>query len=86
MIGRMARTKPLEEDEPLKFARGVLDQIIAKHDPEALREQGKDPAKVASGLRGGSKGGHARAKTLTSKKRSQIAKKAVQTRWKKKSQ
>jgi len=37
----MARTKPLEEDEPLTFARGVLDQIIAKHDPETSCEQGK---------------------------------------------
>jgi hypothetical protein len=33
----MARTKPLEEDEPLKFARGVLDSLIAKHDPEAIK-------------------------------------------------
>ena len=39
----MARTKPLEEDEPLTFARGVLDQIIAKHDPETSCEQGKNP-------------------------------------------
>lgn len=77
----MARTKPLEQDEPLEFARGVLDQIIAKHDPEASREADKDPQKVASGARGGSKGGHARAKTLTAKKRSQIAKKAANARW-----
>lgn len=79
----MARTKPLEEDEPLKFARGVLGSLIAKHDPEALREQGKDPAKVASGLRGGSKGGHERAKNLSATKRRKIAKKAAQTRWNK---
>ena len=71
----MARTKPLEEDEPLKFARGILDTIIAKHDPEASREQGKDPAAVALGKRGGAKGGHARAKNLSAKKRSQLAKK-----------
>jgi len=75
----MARTKPLEQDEPLNFARGVLDQIIAKHDPESIK--GKDAKKVASGLRGGSKGGHARAKTLSAKKRSQIAKKAAKARW-----
>jgi hypothetical protein len=37
--------------------------------------------KVASGLKGGSRGGHARAKTLTAKKRSQIAKKAAKARW-----
>ena len=75
----MPRTKPLDEDEPLTFARGVLDQIIAKHDPESI--EGKDAKKVASGLRGGSKGGHARAKNLTAKKRSAIAKKAAKARW-----
>jgi len=77
----MARTRPLEEEEPLKFARGILDTIIAKHDPEALREQGKDPAKVASGLRGGSKGGHKRAKNLSERKRKAIAKKGGKARW-----
>ncbi len=78
----MARTKPLEQDEPVDFARNVLDQIIAKHDPEAIREQGKDPKKVVAGLRGGAKGGHARAKKLSAKKRSAIAKRAGKTRWK----
>jgi hypothetical protein len=77
----MARTKPLEQDEPLDFARAVLDQIIAKHDPEASREAGKDPQKVASGTKGGAKGGHARAKNLSAKKRSQIAKKAAKACW-----
>jgi hypothetical protein len=67
--------------DPNEFARSVLDQIIAKHDPEDAREKGKDPAKVAAGLRGGSKGGRARAKKLTAKKRSAIAKKAAQKRW-----
>ena len=65
--------------DPNQFARGILDAIIAKHDPESVK--GKDAKKVASGLKGGSKGGHARAKTLTAKKRSQIAKKAAKARW-----
>lgn len=65
------------------FARSVLDQIIAKHDPEASREKGKDPKKVAAGLRGGAKGGKARANKLSAKKRSAIARKAVKTRWRK---
>ena len=71
-----------DADDPNLFAKSVLDQIIAKHDPEAVAETGKDPKKVASGLRGGAKGGHARAKKLSAKKRSAIAKKAVNTRWK----
>ncbi len=65
--------------DPNEFARSVLDQIIAKHDPESIK--GKDAKKVASGLRGGSKGGHARAKNLTAKRRKAIAKKAAQSRW-----
>ena len=69
--------------DPNDFARSVLDQIIAKHDPEAVREKGKDPKKVAAGLSGGAKGGRARAKKLSAKKRSAIAKKAVKTRWQK---
>jgi hypothetical protein len=73
MIGGMAK-------DPNEFARGILDTIIAKHDPESVK--GKDAKKVASGLKGGSKGGHARAKTLTAKRRSQIAKKAAKARWK----
>jgi len=77
----MARTKPIEQDEPLRFARGVLDQIIARHDPETSREQGKNPAAVALGKRGGSKGGHQRAKNLSERKRKAIAKQGAEARW-----
>lgn len=77
----MARTKPIEQDEPLKFARGVLDQIIARHDPEVAREQGKNPAAVALGKRGGAKGGHERAKNLSERKRKVVAKKGAKARW-----
>ena len=42
-------------------------------------EQGKDPAAVALGK----KGGKARADSMTAKKRSEIAKKAAERRWKK---
>lgn len=42
---------------------------------------GKDPAAVALGRRGGLKGGRARADKLTPEQRSEIAKKAAQTRW-----
>jgi hypothetical protein len=72
-----------ETDDPIVFAESVLDQIISKHDPEAVRETGKDPHKVASGIKGGSKGGHVRAKNLTSKRKKAIATKAAKTRWSK---
>lgn len=42
---------------------------------------GKDPAAVALGRKGGLKGGKARADKLTSEQRSEIAKKAAAARW-----
>jgi hypothetical protein len=46
----------------------------------------KNPAAVALGKLGASKGGKARAKKLTKEQRSTIAKKAAQARWAKKRQ
>lgn len=43
----------------------------------------KNPAAVALGRLGGLKGGKARAEKLSTKKRSEIAKKAAAARWKK---
>jgi methenyltetrahydromethanopterin cyclohydrolase len=43
----------------------------------------KNPAAVALGHLGGLKGGPARAKKLSSKKRKAIAQRAAKTRWKK---
>jgi len=42
----------------------------------------KNPAAVALGRRGGLKGGHARAASLSPEERSSIAKRAAQARWK----
>ena len=44
----------------------------------------KNPYAVALGRLGGLKGGPARANTLTAARRRQIAKKAANTRWRKK--
>ena len=54
-----------------------------KYEPPAPPE--KNPAAVALGRLGGLKGGHARAKKLSRRKRSQIAAKAAKARWSKKS-
>jgi hypothetical protein len=45
-------------------------------------EQGKDPAAVSLGRRGGLKGGKSRAASMTPERRSAIAKKAAESRWK----
>jgi hypothetical protein len=44
-------------------------------------DDGKDPAAVALGRRGGLKGGRARADKLTAEQRSEIARKAAAARW-----
>src|SRR5271165_802307 len=44
-------------------------------------EQGKDPAAVALGKRGGLKGGLARAAKMTKEQRSESARKAAKSRW-----
>ena len=51
--------------------------------PTVSPEKKKNPAAVALAKLGASKGGKARAKKLTAKQRSRIAKLAVETRWRK---
>jgi hypothetical protein len=63
----------------------VVEQDIGEHmDGTPLEEpnSGKNPAAVALGKLGGKKGGKARAAKLSPVKRSAIAKKAAQARWK----
>lgn len=44
-------------------------------------DDGKDPAAVALGRKGGLKGGKARAESMTAKQRSEVARKAAAKRW-----
>ncbi len=61
----------------------VLAFQIARAATEETKETTKkNPAAVALGRLGGLKGGKARAKNLSAKRRSQIAKKAAHFRWK----
>jgi hypothetical protein len=63
----------------------IASQIAAEATQEKPTQQipikEKNPAAVALGRLGGLKGGPARAKKLSSKKRKEIAKKAAKTRW-----
>lgn len=55
-------------------------KVLTGEEPEDYGpDEGKDPAAVSMGKRGGA----ARAKSLSAKKRSEIAKKAAAKRWKK---
>jgi hypothetical protein len=50
-------------------------------DAPAVEDDGKDPAAVALGRKGGLKGGKARAAKLTPEQRSEFARKAAAARW-----
>ena len=63
-------------------ANAIAFNVVAQATGEASRpEDGKNPAAVALGRLGGLKGGKARAKALSAKKRSEIAKRAALKRW-----
>ena len=61
-----------------------MADATADEDEQDEREdpyEGKNPAAVELGRKGGLKGGRARAEKLTSEQRSEIAKKAARARW-----
>lgn len=65
------------------FAKSVVDSILEELEAEPQPIKEKDPQAVKRGQLGGSKGGKARAKSLSDKERSAIAKKAAKARWNK---
>jgi len=73
----LKRTSKKQEDE-----NTIAAQIVDLTTGEPPKE--KNPAAVALGRLGGLKGGRARAKKLSPKKRKEIAKKAALARWGKK--
>jgi hypothetical protein len=73
---------PKRPRDPNQLAKSIID-IATGQKPDRDPEAGKDPAAVALGRKGGLKGGAARAKSLSSEQRSEIAKKAAAKRWQK---
>jgi len=61
----------------------ITASIVERATQEAEPPRKKDPAAVALGRRGGLKGGKARAEVLSKRRRSEIARNAAKTRWKK---
>jgi hypothetical protein len=79
-------SKPKRPRDPNLLARSVVEDLIgAKWDgsplPERKPEREKNPAAVALSNLGASKGGKARAESLSASKRKMIAKKAAAARW-----
>lgn len=71
---------PKRPRDPNQLAKLIAD-IATGEVTETKTDDGKDPAAVALGRKGGLKGGAARAKKLTAEERSEIAKKAAKARW-----
>ena len=59
--------------DPNVIAFGIVQQATS---------EAKNPAAVTLGRLGGLKGGHARAKKLSKKRRTEIARDAAKSRWK----
>lgn len=76
-------------DRPRKHRPADLNSLAASIVADATDEDkdeqpaddDKDPAAVALGRKGGLKGGKARAAKLTPEQRSEIARKAAESRW-----
>ena len=66
-----------------QLAKAIVDSATDEvvDDSPTQTDDGKDPAAVNLGRRGGLKGGKARAQKLTAKKRSDIARRAAHARW-----
>lgn len=71
--------------DPLQLAKLIGDIATGQvEDCEPTpEEQGKDPAAVERGRKGGMKGGRARAESVAKERRVEISRKAAKTRWSK---
>ena len=73
---------PLPRD-PDELRRLITDVATSERDDRVLTEDGRDLAAVTLGRRGGLKGGKARAATLSTERRREIAQRAATARWSK---
>lgn len=75
----MTTTRPKRPRDPAQLAKMVVDIATGEVEDRELtsEEQGKDPAAVAMGR----KGGPARAASMSPERRSEISKSAALARW-----
>jgi len=73
------KTSTKRPRDPNQLAKLIVD-IATGEAEDTVSESKRHPAK-RKGRAGGLRGGKARAKSLTSEKRSEIASKAAKTRW-----
>lgn len=75
---------PKRPRDPNQLAH-LIAAIATGEADDVKTDDGKNPAAVALGRKGGLKGGVARAQSMTPEKRKAIAEKAAKARWAKKS-
>lgn len=75
------RSRKQRLPDPNVTAFGIIQAISGEPPPEPAPTDGKDPAAVALGRKGGLKGGPARAKKMTKAQRVASARKAAAARW-----
>jgi hypothetical protein len=77
------KRRPRDPNQIAKFIVDLATGEVSEADAP-LELAGKNPAAVTLGRMGGLKGGKARAKALSPKRRAEIARKAAAKRWDKK--
>lgn len=89
-MGKQKKTGKKTRLDVVEIARAVVEKAIGEKltgEPldkptEPTKPDARNPHAVALSKLGASKGGKARAKTLSAKKRKEIATKAAKKRWK----
>ncbi len=76
-------SKPRSKKKDInETAFAIMQQVTEQVEKQDTTASEKNPAAVALGRLGGLKGGRARAKSLSKRKRSEIARLAASARWK----
>jgi hypothetical protein len=79
----MPKRSRKQNEDINRIAKRIVAETTEDNKEPSKEKSNKNPAAVKLGRLGGLKGGKARAKKLSAKRRKEIAKKAAQTRWKK---
>lgn len=72
--------RPRDFNQAAKLVVDIASGQLEDREPTP-EEQGKDPAAVSLGRRGGLKGGKARSAAMTPERRTEIARNAARKRW-----
>lgn len=78
-VPERSRKRPRDPNQLAKLIVDIATGEVEEPDPD----EGKNPAAVELGRKGGLKGGKARAEKMTAEQRSEAAKHAARARWKK---